>query len=262
MTGNKKHTVFLEIASIREFYKHLSFSCFQIVPTGAPGIANYASYIYESLSGTLESIQLLLKAKNITDAYALVRKYYDDVLIEIYFDVVRRDKFDWMTNRVVKDIENWIKREQWIPRVEKILSVLKESRSTKDIYPFFDWDTSFKHNREILDGMVHTSKFGNILLNCKDVATVDREKYMLDIESLLRQFFVMHLAFVFHLNSHYMMSSDYMDYLECGMTPPEGKERQIAPYAQEAFDKYLRPHKELADFICEHSSLDIKGTRL
>lgn len=74
--------VFEEIAYIREFYDHLSFSCYQIVPTGAPGAANYASYIYESLRATLDSIRLLLEAGNLTDAYTVVRKYYDDVLIE------------------------------------------------------------------------------------------------------------------------------------------------------------------------------------
>ncbi len=257
MAEDKEHAVFAEIAYMRAFYGHLSHSCYQMVPTGAPGIANYASYIYESLSGTLESVKLLLEAGNITDAYTLIRKYYDDVLIEIYFDVVRKDKFDWMSNRVVEDIDNWMKREQWIPRVEKIMAVLKDSETTRDVYPFFGWKTYLKHNREILDGMVHTSRFGNILLNCKGVATIDREKHKEDVATLLRQFFTFHLAFIFHLNSHYMMASDYMDYLECGQTPPEGTERLIAPYAQEAFDKYLSPRKELAEFIREHCSLDI-----
>ena len=68
---------------------------FLFIPTGAPGAANYASYIYWSLRGTLDSIATLLRASQITDAYTLVRKYLDDVLIEIYFDVVRKEKFDW-----------------------------------------------------------------------------------------------------------------------------------------------------------------------
>lgn len=257
MAENKEHVVFSEIANIREFYKCLSDTCYSFIPTGAPGAANYASYIYWSLRGTLESIGLLLQTGNITDAYTLVRKYYDDILIEIYFDVVRKDKFDWMTNSVVKDIDNWIKREQWIPRIERILTVLKESDSTKDIYPMFAWDTTLKHHREILDGTVHTSSFGNILLNCKDLATVDRQKHMADICGLLRELFTLHLAFIFHLNSHYMMASDYTDYLEVGMTPPEGTERLIAPYAQRAYDTYIKPHARLAAFIRERCSLDI-----
>ena len=64
--------------------------------------------------------------------------------------------------------------------------------------------------------MVHTSSFGNILLRCRDVTTVDREKHLNHISTLLRSFFTIHLGFVFHLNSHYMMASDYVEYLEVG----------------------------------------------
>ena len=117
-------------------------------------------------------------------------------------------------------MDNWIKREQWIPRVEKIMTVLRDSESTRDLYPLFGWDGALKRNRELLDGMVHTSSFGNILLNCRDVATVDMEKHLNHISTLLRSFFTIHLGFVFHLNSHYMMASDYVEYQEVGETPP------------------------------------------
>lgn len=250
--------MYQEIEEMREFYNCLSDTCFFFIPTGAPGATNYASYIYLSLRGTLDSIATLLRASQITDAYTLVRKYLDDVLIEIYFDVVRKEKFDWKANKVVDDVDNWIKREQWIPRVEKIMTVLRDSESTRDLYPLFDWGGALKRNRELLDGMVHTSSFGNILLNCRDVATVDREKHLNHISTLLRSFFTIHLGFVFHLNSHYMMASDYVEYLEVGETPPEGAERLIAPYAQAAFDKWLKPHKALAEFIRERCSLEIK----
>lgn len=258
----QNHRVFTEIEEYREFYNTLADGCIQFCPTGAPGILNYASYIYWSLCGTLESISLALHAGQIADAYALVRKYLDDVLIEIYFDVMRKEKFDWMTNSVVEDIDNWIKREQWIPRVERIMTVLKESDSTSELYPLFDWDGELKQYRETLDCAVHTSRFANIMLNCKEVIGygmlfIERQKHLGDVSGMMRQFFTMHLAFIFHLNSHYLMASDYRDYLECGQTPPEGCERLIAPYAQDAYDKYISSHAQLAEFIKERCSLEI-----
>ena len=54
-----------------------------------------------------------------------------------------------------------------------------------------------------------------------------------------------------------MMASDYIDSLEIGMTPPEGSERWIAPFAQEAFDKYIVPYKALAEFIKDNCCLEI-----
>lgn len=60
------------------------------------------------------------------------------------------------------------------------------------------------------------------------------------------------------MNGPYMMASDHVDYLDMGMTPPEGSERWIASYAQEAFDRYIKPHRKLAAFIKDRCCLDIE----
>jgi len=53
------------------------------------------------------------------------------------------------------------------------------------------------------------------------------------------------------------MASDYMDHMEMGVIPPEGSENWIAPFAQDAFDKIIRPHKAIADFIISTCPLKI-----
>ena len=67
-----------------DYYESVSFSSFSFVPTGTNGIANYASYIYLSLKGTLDSIRLVMTAGQLSDAYVLIRKFFDDVLVDIY----------------------------------------------------------------------------------------------------------------------------------------------------------------------------------
>lgn len=66
------------------------------------------------------------------------------------------------------------------------------------------------------------------------------------------------VAFIFHLNSVYFMASDFMDYMEVGEQPPKGSDLWIAPYAQEAFDKYIKPDAKLAAYIKENCCLDIE----
>ena len=73
---------------------------------------------------------------------------------------------------------------------------------------------------------------------------------------MLNQLFLIHLSVIFHLNSHYLMASDYMDYMEMGMTPPDGSENWIASFAQNAFDKVIRPHGAIADFIISTCTLE------
>lgn len=53
------------------------------------------------------------------------------------------------------------------------------------------------------------------------------------------------------------MASDYMDHLEMEMTPPAGCENWIARFAQEAFDKVIKPHKSIANFILSTCYLEI-----
>ena len=53
------------------------------------------------------------------------------------------------------------------------------------------------------------------------------------------------------------MASDYMDYMEEGVTPPEGSEAWIAPFAQDAFDRVIKPHETIANFILSTYLLEI-----
>lgn len=254
----QNHPVFDEIKYMMNFYESVSDTCMRYIPQGAPGFMNYATYIYLALKGTLDSIQLTLKEGRITDAFTLVRKLFDDVLVEIYIDVTRKEQFDFENNFYVQDVEEWIRGKHRIPKLEKLLKILKESPSTRDIYPFFGWDTYLKKNRELLDDNVHSNRFRGILLNCNEVIVENREQELQNISIVLKQIFLIHLAFIFHLNDHYFMASDYIDYMDMGMEPPEGCTEWIASYAQEAFDKYIKPHTKLAEFIKSESGLKIE----
>ena len=147
----QNHPVFDEIKYMMNFYESVSDTCIGFIPQGAPGMMNYATYIYMSLEGTLDSMQLTLREGRITDAYTLVRKLFDDVLVEIYIDVTRKENFDYENNFVVQDVEEWLRGRHRIPKLEKLLEILEKSPSTKDLYPFFGWNTYLKRNRQILD---------------------------------------------------------------------------------------------------------------
>lgn len=252
-----KHMVFDDLKYMMKFYDSLSKNCFCFIATGTQGITNYASYVYSAIEGTLDSISTLLTKGRINDAYALIRKLFDDILLEIYMDVTLKDKCS-LDNFIVEEVNDWIKGKHRIPKTEKILTYLKRSERTKDLYPLFGWDTYLKKNRELLDDSVHSNRFRLMLLNCNKVYIENRDRHLKNCEIVLRQLFLLHLSFIFHLNPQYLMASDYMDYFEEGMTPPEGCEAWIAPFAQDAFDKVIKPHKAIADFILSTCYLEIQ----
>lgn len=250
------HKVFEDLKFMKKFYDSISMSCFCFVAKGTYGIANYASYVYSAIEGTLDSITILLEKGRINDAYTLIRKLFDDILLEIYMDVILKDKIS-IDNLFVQEVNEWIQGKHRIPKTEKILKYLKESQRTKDLYPLFGWDTYLKKNRELLDDSVHSNRFKLMLLNCNTIYIEDRERHLKNCEVILNQLFLIHLSFIFHLNSPYVMASDLIDYIEMGMTPPEGSEKRIAPFAQEAFDKIIKPHMSIANFIISTCPLEI-----
>lgn len=254
----KEHRVFSEINDMKNFYEGISYTCYSFTVSGTRAIMNYASDVYTAIQNTLDSIDILLSIGHINDAYTLVRKYFDDVLVEIYIDAIIKEKHDQEKNFIVKDVDEWLFKKHRIPSLKKLLSIIEKSESTKDIYPFFGWNSYFKHNREILDDSVHSNRFSYMLLNCRDLQLPERVRHLQNIFIVLKQIFTMHLAFMFHLNPHYLSATDYIDSLDCGITPPEGSEYWLAPYAQNAFDKYIKPNPSLASFIKDNCPLDVE----
>lgn len=132
-----EHPIFEEIKYMISFYDRLSYTCYRFVPVGTQGVGNYASYVYSALKGTLDSIQTLLKMGRINDAFVLVRKLFDDVLTEVYIDVISKDKYDWEKNLIVKDVDEWLRGKYRIPPIKKILKILEKSQAAKELYSFF-----------------------------------------------------------------------------------------------------------------------------
>src|SRR3546814_20535950 len=64
----------------------------------------------------------------------------------------------------------------------------------------------------------------------------------------------MHLGYIFFLNDRYLMSSDYLDALECGMQPEDGSQYWVAPFIQEVFDKVITPRRPAVTAVIKTNS--------
>jgi len=252
-----KHKIFDEIEDYKEFYDSISYSCHCFIPNGVESMLNYASYIFTSIQSTLDSVKMLFEKGGINDAYVLIRKLYDDILVEIYIDILRKDHFDYEENSIVQDANEWIKGKHRIPCLKKILQTIKDSQTTKDLYPFFGWDTYLKKDRELLDDSVHSNRYSRMLINCDQLYLENREKYLENASVVLRHIITLHLSFIFYLNPQYLMAYTYIACVDEGITPPEGCENWLDDYAQKAFDRYIKVHDKWTTFIKNNCSLVI-----
>jgi hypothetical protein len=108
------HKVFEQLSEFIDFYNSLSYTTMSFVKLGTQTIINLDSYVFTSIKGTLESIKEILLKGRINDAYALLRKYYDCTIINIYTNLYLQDNFN-IENFIVKEINDWILGKQRLP---------------------------------------------------------------------------------------------------------------------------------------------------
>ena len=232
------HQVFSEIDRYARFYEIFADSVFSFSSVGTRAIFNIDSYVYSSIQGTLESIRDILKAGRINDAYALLRKYYDSAIINVYASLYLQDHVS-IENFIVEKIDNWLKGKDRLPEYRVMSSYIRASTKVAAINKLLYRDNRYKKIRDRCNDHTHYNFFHNVLLNDKEIYLSNRTQVLDAFASDIRDVFILHLAYIFFLNDHYMTSSDYLDALECGMTPEQDSQYWVAPFVQEVFDDII-----------------------
>jgi len=203
-------------------------------------------YFYPALF----DLPLLMKSRpthfrgkgRINDAYALIRKYFDSTFINIYTNLYLQDNF-CIDNFIVEKIDNWRNGTNSIPEFRVISKYIKESPKLKPISDLLKKDDRYKKMRDRCNDNTHYNFYHNVLLNDNAIHNPNRIKYLDAISFEMRSLFIQHFAYIFYLNDHYLMSSDYIDSLDAGMTPEEDTQYWVAPFIQEIFDGVIKQHR-------------------
>ena len=253
-----KHTVFKELKIYSDFYNSLSFSIMSWVAQGTKAFLNLDTYSYSSIRGTVDSICEILGKGGINDAYALIRKYFDSTFINIYANLYLQDNFG-IDNFIVEKIENWRRGTETIPEYRMISSYIKESPKMKPINDLLRKDNRYKKLRNRCNDNTHYNFYHNVLLNDNEIYNPNRINYLDAISLDMRALFIQHFAYIFYINDHYFMSSDYTDCLDVGITPEEDSLYWVAPFIQEIFSEIIEKHRpDIAKEIKENTKMKLK----
>ena len=254
----RKHEVFAQLTKYAEFYKNLSSSIFSFVTLGTRSWGNIDTYTYSSMQGTIESISDILIKGRINDSYALLRKYYDAAIINIYSNLYLADNFN-CTNFIVQKIDNWMKGTEPLPEYRIMSEYIKKSPKLSEINKFLDNDERYKKIRNRCNDHTHYNFYKNILLNDNEIFLKNRLKYLNIFSEDLENIFILHLSYLFYLNDHYMTSSDYMDSVNSGLPPTEGSEYFVAPFVQGIFDTVIKKNRmDIAEKIISKTSMNLE----
>lgn len=254
----KEHQVFKQLSEYADFYKNLSLSIFQFITLGTKAICNIDSYVYSSIQGTLESIKDILIKGRINDSYALLRKYYDSTIINVYSNLYLDDHFS-IENFVVEKINNWLKGKVKLPEYRVMSQYIKDSKKLSNINKLLYKDNTYKNIRDRCNDHTHYNFYHYVLLNDNEICLENRLEFLNIFSKDLENIFILHLSYLFYLNDHYMMSIDYVNSLDCGLTPEEGSQYLVAPFIQTAFDTVIKKNRmDLAKEIKSKTSMKLE----
>lgn len=252
-----EHLIFEQLKYYSSFYDFLSFQIMGWSSMGTKAILNLDTYTYSSIKGTIDSITEILSKGRINDAYALLRKYYDSTIINVYTNLYLMDNFS-IDNFIVEKIDNWREGTETIPEYRVISKYIKESPKLKSINNLLSRDDRYKKIRDRCNNNTHYNFYSNVLLNDNQIHNPNRVRWLNVFSKDIEAIFIQHFAYVFYLNEHYMMSSDYRDYLDMEMEPEEGSQYWVATFVQEVFDKIIKQKRyDIAKEIKENTTMQL-----
>jgi len=243
------HKIFGELNDLIEFYEFLSTSTFSFGSAGTSAVFNFESYIFSSIQGTLSSIRLILKDGRINDAFALLRKYHDSVIIQIYAMTFLEENCS-LENLIVEKIDNWLKNKEELPRFSEMKQYIFKSNRLADINSLLNKDDRYERIRKRCNSHMHYNYFHNLIVNDNEIHIDNRLNLLNIMMDALSNIFIMHFVCVFTIAPHYMVASDYIDHLDCGMQPPEDSQYWVANFVQNIFDRLVKTNRpDLAEIL-------------
>lgn len=234
------------LTEIQEFLDHYSFLTY-----GRDNIfiKNYffsLQSIIMSSELTIGSIIECCRASCIADANTLLRKYRDDLFFYLYIIVlIANKKIDVVKNtkEMEVNIEKWLQNGLNNLNINHVLKAIGRSPYVFEATEKYNLEKSFSAISKRLNNYVHGNgfKFYN-----KNFSAYEKGTLLSCLKEILIDAKYITVTFLFLLvlcAPSYITSMDYIDYLECGKTPPEGSQYWVDDFVK----RFLQDNIQLID---------------
>ena len=188
---------------------------------------------------TIGSIISCCETCCIADANTLLRKYRDDLFFYLYIVVYSEsEKIDGcaeITNKINTNIEQWTKDKLNDLHIGTVLKDIASFRPVKDAERKYKLKPYFDSLGDKLNNYVHSN--GKSFYNCQ-ISGYILPKIRKQIEEVSDDMRFITVSFLFLLtlcSPLFIMSSDYVDYLECDLAPQKDSEYWVAPFVVDFF---------------------------
>lgn len=251
------HEIFELMSGCSNFYYLLSFSVFGFLTLGVRASVNIDSYIFSSIQGTVDSTREILLKGRINDAYALLRKYHDLIIIDIYANLYSKNNLNEDTFLNTR-INNWFNGTEKFPEFRVMSQYIRNQKDLSALNDLLYADTTYKDLRERCNDNTHYNFYHNVVLNDKDIYNETRISALNNFAEDFENLFILHIGYLFYINDHYLMSSDYSDSMDLGLEPEEGSQYNVAPFIQNLFDDLIsKKRPQLVELIKSNTLMRI-----
>lgn len=194
--------------------------------------------ILNSSQATLGNIIQCCKCFCIADAYTLLRKYRDDLFFCLYlvlYDVNIKSGTTKYTNRMETNIEQWCKNSLNNLHISEVLATIGSSDCLKETVRKYGLQKSFNQIGAHLNNYTHGNGYLFYNSNACLLDEKDLENQLFNVVSTAQYITTTFLLLLVLCSPQYIMSTDYIDHLEFGQTPPDGSQYWVAPFVVEFF---------------------------
>jgi hypothetical protein len=144
--------------------------------------------MFMSMQGTLESIGDILPKGKINDSYALLRKYYDSIMINVYSTLYLEENRN-IDNFIVEKINRWLQGQDSLPEYRIISKYIRDSQKLSSLNDLLYKGETYKKLRSRCNDHTHYNKYYSLLLNDGKLHIENRLKYLdqfkIDLQTLV-----------------------------------------------------------------------------
>ena len=145
-----------------------------------------------------------------------------------------------------KNIEQWCQNTLNNLNINEVLTTIGTSKWLQEAVRKYDLQKSFGRIGRQLNNYVHGNGFSFYNTNAYSFDEKNIEEQLNAIVSTARYITTTFLFLLSLCSPHYIMSTDYIDHLAFGQTPPDGSQYWVAPFVAE----YLKTNIEMIDKSC------------
>lgn len=198
---------------------------------------------------TVGSIITCCESGCFADANTLLRKYRDDLLFYLYlivYDTNSKQGNREIASQMKEKVSRWIHNKLKYLSVKSVTNTVFKSPQVQEAAKKYNLESAFVNMGDKLDDFVHGN--GIIYYN-RNVCAVKQEEIQKHLNAISNNTRYITAVFMFLLticSPLSIMATDYCDYLDASLTPPDGVQYCAAPFVVD----FLKHNIDLIDDSC------------